>query len=102
LFVGSRTAGVKDFRFHDFRHDLATKLLRATGHLKTVQKALSHADIKTTTRYAHVLDEEVAAAMESLQTLHRSPEQSPELESLYRRNTMCLNNNLRCALFPGG
>jgi integrase len=67
LFVGSRTAGVKDFRFHDFRHDLATKLLRATGNLKTVQKALSHADIKTTTRYAHVLDEEVAAAMELLQ-----------------------------------
>jgi integrase len=62
-----KTAGVTDFRFHDFRHDLATKLLRATGNLKIVQKALSHADIKTTTRYAHVLDEEVATAMESLQ-----------------------------------
>jgi integrase len=59
-------ADVKDFRFHDFRHDLATKLLRDTGNLKTVQKALSHADIKTTTRYAHVLDEEVAQALESL------------------------------------
>lgn len=59
-------ADVKDFRFHDFRHDLATKLLRETGNLKTVQKALSHADIKTTTRYAHVLDEEVAEAMEKL------------------------------------
>lgn len=59
-------ADVTDFRFHDFRHDLATKLLRATGNLKTVQKALSHADIKTTTRYAHVLDEEVAEAMEAL------------------------------------
>lgn len=58
---------VSDFRFHDFRHDLATKLLRATGNLKTVQKALSHADIKTTTRYAHVLDEEVAADMERVQ-----------------------------------
>lgn len=61
-----KTADVQNFRFHDFRHDVATKLLRATGNLKTVQKALSHADIKTTTRYAHVLDEEVAAAMESL------------------------------------
>ncbi|SES47268.1 site-specific integrase [Rhizobium sp. NFR03] len=61
-----KAAGVKDFRFHDFRHDLATKLLRETGNLKTVQKALSHADIKTTTRYAHVLDEEVASAMEAL------------------------------------
>lgn len=62
-----QTAGVADFRFHDFRHDVGTKLLRATGNLKTVQKALNHKDIKTTARYAHVLDEEVAEAMEALQ-----------------------------------
>lgn len=59
-------AGVEGFRFHDFRHDVATKLLRQTGNLKTVQRALNHSDIKTTTRYAHVLDEEVAADMEKL------------------------------------
>lgn len=59
-------AGVKGFRFHDFRHDLGTKLLRMTGDLKKAQKALNHADIKTTTRYAHVLDEEVAASLEKL------------------------------------
>ena len=52
-----------DFRFHDFRHDFATKLLRETGNLKLVQKALNHADITTTARYAHVLDEDVAAAL---------------------------------------
>ena len=38
-----RKAGVKDFRFHDFRHDFGTKLLRETGNLKLVQKALNHA-----------------------------------------------------------
>ena len=59
-----KRAGVIDFRFHDFRHDFGTKLLRETGNLKLVQRALNHADIKTTTRYAHVLDQEVAAAME--------------------------------------
>jgi integrase len=59
-----KAAGVSDFRFHDFRHDFGTKLLRETGNLKLVQRALNHADIKTTTRYAHVLDEEVAAALE--------------------------------------
>ena len=42
----------------------ATKLLRETGNLKLVQRALNHADMKTTTRYAHVLDEEVAEALE--------------------------------------
>lgn len=61
-----KRAGVMSFRFHDFRHDLGTKLLRKTGNLKLVQRALNHADIKTTTRYAHVLDSEVAEAMESI------------------------------------
>lgn len=58
-------AGVSGFRFHDFRHDLGTKLLRATGNLKLVQRVLNHSNIKTTTRYAHVLDDEVAAALQS-------------------------------------
>jgi integrase len=34
-------SGVKNFRFHDIRHDVATKLLRQTGNLKIVQKATS-------------------------------------------------------------
>jgi integrase len=59
-----KQAGVSDFRFHDFRHDFATKLLRETGNLKLVQKALNHANLKTTARYSHVLDDEVADAME--------------------------------------
>jgi integrase len=59
-----KAAGLSDFRFHDFRHDFGTKLLRETGNLKLVQRALNHADIKTTARYAHVLDEEVAAGVE--------------------------------------
>jgi integrase len=59
-----KLAGVTGFRFHDYRHDFASKLLRTTGNLKLVQKALNHRDIKTTTRYAHVLDSDVAEAME--------------------------------------
>jgi integrase len=59
-------AGVIDFRFHDYRHDFGTKLLRQTGNLKLVQKAMNHKDIKSTLRYAHVLDEDVATAVESM------------------------------------
>jgi integrase len=59
-----KLAGVTGFRFHDYRHDFASKLLRATGNLKLVQKALNHRDIKTTLRYAHVLDSDVAEGME--------------------------------------
>jgi integrase len=59
-----KRSGVVGFRIHDYRHDFATKLLRATGNLRLVQKALHHASIKTTQRYTHVLDSEVAEAME--------------------------------------
>ncbi len=66
-------AGVKDFRFHDYRHDFGTKLLRETGNLKLVQKALNHRDIKSTMRYAHVLDEDVASAVEVIAMCRKNP-----------------------------
>jgi integrase len=72
-----KRSGVVGFRFHDFRHDLASKLLRETGNLKLVQRALNHADIKTTTRYAHVLDNEVADALERV-TDSRNRSQTPD------------------------
>lgn len=59
-----RRANLSDFRFHDYRHDFGTKLLRDSGNLKLVQKAMNHRDIKSTLRYAHVLDEDVAKAVE--------------------------------------
>jgi integrase len=64
-------AGLVDFRFHDFRHDFATKVLRETGNLKLVQKALNHADIKTTARYAHVIGEDIAVALDRVQKSHQ-------------------------------
>jgi len=59
-------SGVQDFRFHDFRHDFGTKLLRDTGNLKLVQKAMNHSKITSTLRYAHVMDEDVANAIEAI------------------------------------
>jgi integrase len=61
-----KKAGITDFRIHDLRHDFASKLLRATRDLAMVRKAMGHADIASTARYAHVLDEDVAAGMEAL------------------------------------
>ena len=59
-----KRAGVTGFRFHDYRHDFGTKLLRQTGNLKLVSRALNHADLKSTARYAHVVDEDIRAALE--------------------------------------
>jgi integrase len=61
-----KRAAIVDFRFHDFRHDVGTKLLRSTGNLKLVQRALNHSSITTTTKYAHVLTDEVAAALDRI------------------------------------
>jgi integrase len=59
-------AGITGFRFHDFRHTFATKLLRKTGNLRLVQDALNHADVTTTLRYAAVTKTDLAAAIEGL------------------------------------
>jgi integrase len=68
-----KAAGVEGFRLHDYRHDFGTKLLRETGNLKLVSKALNHARIETTMRYAHVADSEVAAAIEAMQRRSKGP-----------------------------
>jgi len=61
-----QAADIDDFRIHDLRHDFASKLLRKTRDLAMVQKALDHATITSTMRYAHVLDEDISAGMELL------------------------------------
>jgi integrase len=77
-----KVSGITGFRFHDIRHDVGTKLLRATGNLKLVQRALNHSDLKTTTRYAHVLDEEVGAALDLVAKSRSKPATpSPVAES---------------------
>ncbi|HEX8402276.1 MAG TPA: site-specific integrase [Allosphingosinicella sp.] len=58
-----KDAEIEDFRFHDLRHTRGTRLLRATGNLKTVQKLLGHTDIATTARYAHAIEEDVRRDM---------------------------------------
>lgn len=69
-------AGIEDFRFHDLRHTRGTRLLRATGNLKTVQKLLGHADIATTARYAHALEDDVRQGMLAAES-RTSPEPTP-------------------------
>jgi integrase len=74
-----KRAGVKDFRFHDLRHTTATRLLRETGNLALVQRALNHADVTTTARYAHVNDAELSVALQRVaQKGSVSPDKSPD------------------------
>lgn len=58
-------AGVENFRLHDLRHTRGTRIVRATGSLAAAKEALKHKNIRTTLRYAHVLDEDVRRALDA-------------------------------------
>ena len=46
-----REAGITDLKFHDLRHEAASRLLEAGWSLQAVQAMLGHADAKTTSIY---------------------------------------------------
>ncbi|WP_336353896.1 site-specific integrase [Pseudomonas atacamensis] len=59
-----KRAQVIGFRWHDMRHDFASKLVMAGVPLNTVRDLLGHGDIKTTLCYAHLAPGTKAAAVE--------------------------------------
>jgi integrase len=69
--AGMKSAGITDFRWHDLRHTFATWLRQEGAPIEVVQRALGHAQVTTTMRYAHVADRELQDA------LHRVPSFSP-------------------------
>ncbi len=49
-----KKAGIKNFRWHDMRHDFASRLAMAGVDLNTIRELMTHNDISTTMRYAHL------------------------------------------------
>lgn len=63
-------------RIHGARHHAGTTLLRNSGNVRMSQRLLGHADIRSTLRYAHVMEEDLRAALEG--PSDSSPRNSPE------------------------
>lgn len=74
-----KAAEITNFRFHDLRHTFATRMLRATNNIKLVSKLLGHSSIETTTRYAHVLVDDMRSALDGFSAFNGTvPQKKPQ------------------------
>ena len=75
--------GLEHKKFHSLRHSSATLLLYGGANIKTVQQRLGHADIVTTNKYLHAVqeaDEQAANILQDMFITHkkRSEEQAEQ------------------------
>lgn len=61
-----RDSSLPYVNFHTLRHTFATWVLHKTNNLRTTKELLGHADIRTTLKYAHTMDEEKRNALYSV------------------------------------
>lgn len=59
-------ARLDDFRFHDLRHTVGTRLAEQGVPVNVIQEILAHSDVRTTMKYIHLVEGSKRAALESI------------------------------------
>lgn len=67
-------AGITNFRFHDLRHTAASHLAMAGVPMKAVGEILGHKTASMTQRYAHLSQDHLKAAVDSLPAWEKAKE----------------------------
>ena len=62
-----KTAEIENFRFHDLRHTVGTRLAAKGVPVNVIKEILAHSDVKTTMRYIHCTE---GAKLEALSKLN--------------------------------
>ena len=55
-----------DFRFHDLRHTVGTRLAEKRVPVNIIKEVMAHTDISTTQRYIHFAENQLTSAMDVL------------------------------------
>ena len=61
-----KKAKIENFRFHDLRHTVGTRLIEKGIDIKTVQELFAHSSLVTTQRYVHTNSKRKREAMDIL------------------------------------
>lgn len=59
-----KKAKVENFRFHDLRHTVGTRLAEKGVPVAVIKEVLAHSDIQTTMRYIHITQNHLKDAVQ--------------------------------------
>jgi site-specific recombinase XerD len=92
-----KQAGLAEVRIHDLRHSFASFLVNNGRSLYEVQKILGHTQIKTTQRYAHLAQETLIDAANTV-TPSLGDAFTPMVSQVSESNL--LTSNPKCGKVP--